>query len=148
MQLSSPAFDNETPIPDTYTCFGKNINPPLQISDIPPGTQSLALIVHDPDAPAGDFTHWTVWNISSTASIIPEGRTPSGATSGLNDFNTTGYGPPCPPNGKHHYVFELYALNKQLGLESGSHPYALTASLADHIIAKTQLVGTVTAPKK
>lgn len=145
MQLTSPAFTNDQPIPDAYTAKGQGMSPPLHIESVPPGTQSLALIVTDPDAPGGDFTHWTMWNISSTTAIIPEGRIPSGVSEGLNDFNTPGYGAPKPPSGTHRYEFKLYALNTELNVQPGCHPYAFTASLEGHVLAKAKLIGTVTA---
>ena len=145
MKLASPAFANGKPIPTEYTCKGKGISPPLLVSDVPAAAQSLVLYMHDPDAPGGDFIHWAIWNISSTTTTIPEGRTPSGATEGLNDFNKPGYGAPCPPNGTHRYVFELYALNCQLSLQTGAHAYALTAMMQEHLLDKTELIGTVNA---
>ena len=145
MELSSPAFANNTEIPDAYTCKGPGISPPLNISGVPAGTQSLALVVRDPDAPNGDFTHWTVWNISSTTTVIKENTLPAGAIQGLNDTKQIGYTPPCPPSGTHRYFFKLYALNRQLPLEAGAHAYALTASLEGHVLAKAQLVGLVSA---
>lgn len=145
MQLSSPAFTDNDTIPPQYTCKGKGLSPPLFISDVPHGAQSLVLYVHDPDAPGGDFTHWTVWNISATTTTIPEGRTPSGATEGLNDFGKPGYGGPCPPGGTHRYIFELYSLNCQLNLQAGAHAYALTPQLKDHTLAQATLTGTVSA---
>lgn len=145
MQLTSPAFAGGKSIPAQYTCKGKGVSPPLLISDTPPSTQSLALYFHDPDAPGSDFTHWTVWNISATTTTIPEGRTPTGATEGANDFGKPGYGAPCPPSNTHRYIFELYALNCQLSLQAGAHAYALTALLKDHTIDKAELIGTVSA---
>jgi|SRR5688572_11096003 Raf kinase inhibitor-like YbhB/YbcL family protein len=147
MELSSPAFQNEGQIPDTYTCHGQGISPPLNINNIPPTTQSLVLVVTDPDAPSGEFTHWTVWNMSGTTSVIKENSIPSGATQGLNDFKKMGYGAPCPPTGTHRYFFTLYALNTQLSLEEGAHAYALTANLEGHVVAKAQLIGTCAANK-
>lgn len=145
MQLTSPAFEHNQPIPDKYTCRGEGVNPPLMISGVPAGAQCLALYVHDPDAPGKDFTHWTVWNISATATTILENHAPSGAAQGLNDFGKPGWGPPCPPSGTHRYIFELYALNRQLSLQSGAHSFAFTALLAEHSLAKAELIGTVTA---
>lgn len=145
MELTSPAFANNTPIPDKYTCKGEGVSPPLTINNIPTGTQSLALVVQDPDAPAGNFTHWLVWNISGTTSVIKENTLPSGATQGLNDFNQTGYGAPCPPSGTHRYFFKLYALNRQMSLDPGARAYALTANLEGHVLAKAELIGLVSA---
>jgi len=145
MELTSPAFTNNSPIPDKYTCKGEGISPPLNINSIPTGTQSLALVVHDPDAPSGNFAHWLVWNISNTTTALKENTLPSGATQGLNDFNQTGYGAPCPPNGTHRYIFKVYALNRQLSLDPGAHSYALMANLEGHVLAKAELIGLVSA---
>lgn len=145
MELSSPAFADGAPIPAQYTCHGAGVSPPLNISGIPPTAQSLALVVTDPDAPSGEFTHWTVWNISATTTVIKENSVPSAAIQGLNDFKKPGYGAPCPPSGTHRYFFTLYALNKELNLEEGAHAYALTANLEGHVLAKAQLTGTVSA---
>lgn len=115
------------------------------ISNTPPGAESLALVVHDPDAPKGDFTHWIIWNLSATASVLPEDHIPAGALQGLNDFGQIGYGPPAPPTGVHRYVFDLYALNAQLPLEAGADLAALQKAMEGHILAQTQLIGTVSA---
>lgn len=145
MQLTSPAFTDGSPLPDTYTFRGEGISPPLNISGVPGGTQSLVVIVHDPDAPSGDFTHWTVWNISATTTVIKENTLPTGATQGLNDANTIGYTPPAPPSGTHRYFFDVYALNRELSLEAGAHAYALTAMLQEHKIAMARLTATCSA---
>ena len=104
LEIKSPVFDNGGIIPKTYTCDGRNINPPLLWKDIPKGTKSLVLIVHDPDAPIGDFTHWLVYKIPPSVKGLPEGlpRKPilkHGIEQGLNDFGFVGYGGPCPPLG-------------------------------------------------
>lgn len=145
MELTSPAFNPNEPIPANHTRKGAGTAPPLMISSIPAGTQSLALVVHDPDAPSGDFTHWTLWNLSATASVLPEGRIPAGALQGKNDFGQVGYGPPAPPLGTHHYLFDLYALNTQLPLDAGAPLADLLAAMEGHIVAQAQLVGTVSA---
>jgi hypothetical protein len=145
MQLTSPAFDKDQAIPPGHTVKGAAVSPPLTISEVPPAAQSLALIVHDPDAPGHDFTHWLVWNISATTTVWPEGQIPTGALQGMTDYGRTGYGPPAPPSGTHRYVFDLYALNTQLSLKAGSRRQDLEAALAGHIIGQAQLVGTVSA---
>lgn len=144
MELTSPAFANNTPIPDKYTCKGEGVSPPLHVNSVPAGTQSLALVVQDPDTP-NNFTHWIIWNISGTSSVIKENNVPAGAIEGLNETGKVGYTPPCPPSGTHRYLFKLYALNRQLSLEPGAHAYALTASLEGHVLAKAELIGLVTA---
>lgn len=145
MELTSPAFTDNGPIPDTYTCLGAGVSPPLNISGVPAGTQSLVLVVRDHDAPDGTFTHWTIWNISGTTTVIKENSVPDGSTQGLNDFKQIGYGAPCPPSGTHQYIFSLYALNRQLSLEPGSRLYAIMANIEGHVLAKAQLVGAVSA---
>jgi Raf kinase inhibitor-like YbhB/YbcL family protein len=145
MELSSPAFGQNQPIPADHTSQGVGSSPPLMISNVPPGTGSLALIMHDPDAPKGDFTHWTVWNMSATASVIPENRIPTGALQGTNGYGKVGYGQPAPPSGIHHYVLDLYALNIQLDLPAGASLKDLQAAMDGHIITQAQLIGTVAA---
>ncbi|MFB6276590.1 MAG: YbhB/YbcL family Raf kinase inhibitor-like protein, partial [Halothece sp.] len=93
-------------------CKGENINPQLTISNVPENTEALAMIMDDPDAPVGTFTHWTVWNIDPKTALIPENT--SIGTEGANDFGDTGYGGPCPPSGTHRYFFKLYALSEKL----------------------------------
>jgi Raf kinase inhibitor-like YbhB/YbcL family protein len=145
MELSSPAFGANQPIPENHTHHGAGVSPPLMIGGVPTGTQSLALIVHDPDAPNGDFIHWTIWNISASAGVLPENHIPSGALQGANDFGAMGYGAPAPPSGTHHYLFDLYALNIELALPAGARPVALQAAMEGHVLAQAQLVGTVSA---
>lgn len=131
MKLSSTAFQNNAIIPARYTCDGVNVNPPLTISDVPAGTQSLALIVHDPDAPRGDWTHWLVWGIDSTTTTIAEDSVPAGAIQGVTDFGSAAWGGPCPPSGTHRYVFKLYALDAKLELSARQ----------GHILEEAELVG-------
>ena len=141
MKLTSAAFAEKRLIPEKYTCKGENINPSLMIKDVPAEAQSLALVMHDPDAPAGDWLHWTVWNIDPRTSEIPEGTLPSTAVEGLTHFGASGYGGPCPPNGTHHYVFELYALNKMLDLPAGASRSALLSAIEGNILATAELTG-------
>ena len=146
MLLASPAFQHNTPLPVDYTCKGKGISPPLTISDVPAGTKSLALIMHDPDAIGGqDFLHWAVWNITPDVTEIGEGKIPVGALQGTNDYPGATYGPACPPagSGLHRYTFELYALDVQLNLPDGTDRATLETAMKGHSIATVQLVGTV-----
>jgi Raf kinase inhibitor-like YbhB/YbcL family protein len=145
MRLTSLLFTNQSPIPDDYTCKGRNVSPSLRIEGTPPGTKSLVLIMHDPDAPNGDFTHWVVWNIPAGETDIVEGAVPDAALQGASDFGTTGYGGPCPPSGTHHYVFELYALDTTLSLAQGASRKDVEAAMAGHIADQSQLVGLVSA---
>lgn len=143
--LSSPVFAEGDEIPRKYTCKGEDISPPLNIEGTPDNTAALALILHDPDAPNGDFLHWTVWNLPPNIREIPEASLPDSAFEGVTDFGRPGYGGPCPPSGTHRYIFELYALDEQLALEPESDRRALTDAMADHIIAQARLTGTVSA---
>jgi Raf kinase inhibitor-like YbhB/YbcL family protein len=143
--LSSPIFAEDGTIPKKYTCKGDNISPPLEIRDVPEDAVSLALILHDPDAPNGDFLHWTIWNIPPDTKSIDEGSVPSGAAQGKTGFGKTGYGGPCPPSGTHHYEFDLYALDKNLNTSAGATRQMLEQAMSGHIIAQTKLVGLVSA---
>lgn len=141
MKLTSPAFKHGQRIPAIYTCDGKNINPPLVISEVPPGTKSLALIVDDPDAPAGVWVHWVVWNIRPDTNKIAEGSVSKEAEEGITSFGRTGYGGPCPPRGTHHYFFRLYALDTKLNLPKQSSREQADKAMKLHIIAETKLMG-------
>ncbi|MBD3345219.1 MAG: YbhB/YbcL family Raf kinase inhibitor-like protein [Chitinivibrionales bacterium] len=145
MKLSSPAFENDGIIPAKFTCKGSNINPPLTIEDLPEGTKSLCLIMHDPDAPSGDFVHWVDYNIDPTGEI-PENSTPG--KQGKNDFGNIGYGGPCPPpDGAHHYVWELHALDTMLGMSGGTSRQEVESALQGHELASAQLVGQFASEK-
>jgi len=141
MRIKSPAFENNSYIPPKYTCDGGNINPPLEISDIPKGTQGLLLIVDDPDAPGNTFLHWLVFNINPNTSLIEENSIPSQAIEGKNDFGRQGYGGPCPPSGTHRYFFKVYALDKKLDLPSGAELNQVLGEIENHILDQAQLIG-------
>ena len=136
--ISSSAFEDEGDIPSKYTCEGEEINPPLTVENIPDGTQTLAIIVEDPDAPKGTFDHWLVWNIPPE-SIIEENRIPG--ISGKNGAGKTGYHGPCPPSGSHGYYFHVFALDSSLDLEGGTDKKTLQAAMEPHILAKGSLMG-------
>ena len=108
MQLTSSSFGEGEPIPSEHTCDGADTSPPLSWTDVPDGTQSLALIVDDPDARG--FVHWVLANIPAGTRELPEGEGDAIGTPGPNDFGRSGWGGPCPPSGEHRYVFSLYAL--------------------------------------
>jgi len=141
MKISSSAFENNSKIPSKYTCDGQDINPPLEIKDIPKGTQSLVLIVDDPDAPKGTFLHWLVFNINPDVSLIEENSLPEGAVQGKNDFGKENYGGPCPPSGEHRYFFKLYALDIKLNLPAGSDLKEVEKEMKGHILDQTELIG-------
>ena len=141
MIIASEAFQNNDFIPGKYTCDGTDINPSLRFADIPADTASLALIVDDPDATAGDWTHWLVWNIDPKTTAIAENSSPKGATAGLTDFGANKWGGPCPSSGLHHYAFKLYALNTILDIPASSTKAELLSAMQGHIIAEAKLTG-------
>jgi len=138
---TSPAFQQNGTIPKKYTCGGENINPPLAISSVPNNARSLVLIVDDPDAPSGVWTHWLVWNINVQTKEIKENSLPEGAILGTNDFGQTNYGGPCPPSGTHRYFFKIYALDVMLNLSQGAKRPQLEQAMINHIIDQGELVG-------
>jgi Raf kinase inhibitor-like YbhB/YbcL family protein len=140
MKITSSAFQEGANIPSKFTCDGGDTSPPLQIADIPSEAKSLVLIVDDPDAPGGLFTHWAVWNIPPQTSSVGEGGTPKGVQ-GTNDFGKSGYGGPCPPSGTHRYSFKLFALDRELDLPFGAKRGQLDAAMKGHIVAQGELMG-------
>jgi Raf kinase inhibitor-like YbhB/YbcL family protein len=140
MKITSSAFQQGANIPSKFSCDGANTSPPLQISDVPSEAKSLVLIVDDPDAPSGLFTHWAVWNISPQTSTIGEGSTPKGVQ-GTNDFGRSGYGGPCPPSGTHRYYFKIFGLDRDLDLPFGAKRSQLDAAMKGHVIAQGELMG-------
>ncbi|MGB3079439.1 MAG: YbhB/YbcL family Raf kinase inhibitor-like protein [Saprospiraceae bacterium] len=138
LKISSTAFQNNEPIPQEYTCDGKDINPPLDIDDIPMEAKSLALIMDDPDAPGGTWVHWVVWNIPITHHIR-ENEKPG--EEGLNNSDDHQYGGPCPPSGIHRYFFKVYALDTLLDLPADTRKEQLEKKMSKHIVAFGELVG-------
>lgn len=141
MEISSEVFESGEDIPAVYSCEGENINPPLHISGVPDGAQSLALIMEDPDAPGGDFTHWVVWNIDPGIKEIAEGSVPEGAVQGLNGEGRRGYSGPCPPGGTHRYFFRAYALDTRLNPPEPVTAEDLEDSMEGHILAQAEIYG-------
>lgn len=141
MKITSSAFKNNSSIPARYTCQGENINPPLSWSDIPKATESLVLIVDDPDAPDGAFVHWLVWNISPDTREIAENSVPEEAVKGTNSGGQTDYMGPCPPSGTHRYFFKIYALDTKLSLPSGENKESLREAIEGHVLGRAQLIG-------
>jgi Raf kinase inhibitor-like YbhB/YbcL family protein len=143
MIITSPSFDDGNTIPKKFTCDGGDINPELLIQNVPAEARSLALIMHDPDAPtAGGFTHWTVWNIDPATTLIKDESIPSGSVEGSNDAGRVGYFGPCPPPGApHHYHFQLYALDAILDLPEAAPAAALWKEIEKHVVANAELVG-------
>ena len=144
--LTSLAFQDGQPIPRKYSCEGENASPPMDWSAPPEGTRSLALIVHDPDAPSADFTHWVAWGIDPLDGGLDEGAHPP--AEGTNGFGENGYGGPCPPpgDGAHRYEFELFALDDQLDLEPQSSREQLEDAMEGHVLGGAELTGTYERP--
>ena len=136
--VRSVAFSHNGNIPLQYTCEGENFNPPIEISDIPDATETLALIMEDPDAPRGIFVHWLLWDLAPHNSIVE--KTHEGI-SGKNDFGKIGYGGPCPPSGTHRYYFRVFALDNSPDLQTGADKDTLLGAMKGHIIAKGELMG-------
>jgi Raf kinase inhibitor-like YbhB/YbcL family protein len=141
MKISSSAFGHNGQIPTKYTCDGSDINPPLRFEGVPADAKSLALIVDDPDAPAGTWVHWVVWSIYPRSTEIRENSVPAGALQGKNDFNKRAYGGPCPPSGTHRYFFKLYALDTTLNIGANTTKATLESAMKGHILAEAQLIG-------
>jgi Raf kinase inhibitor-like YbhB/YbcL family protein len=138
LEVRSTVFSHKGHIPPKYTCEGDDINPPLEISEIPEDAKTLALIVEDPDAPNGVFDHWIAWNISPNEGIA-ERMNPG--ISGTNSFGKTGYGGPCPPSGVHRYFFKVFALDTELDIPAGSDKKTLLGAMENHIIAQGEIMG-------
>jgi Raf kinase inhibitor-like YbhB/YbcL family protein len=153
--LTSTAFAPGAEIPSKHSCDDANVSPPLAWSGTPPGTTALALIVDDPDAPAGAWVHWVLYDLPGSATGLPEGVPPveappnlGGARQGRNDFRRLGYGGPCPPpGGAHRYFFKLYALATALSLKPGATKADVVLAMQGHIAGTTQLIGSYTRQK-
>lgn len=141
MSISSPAFVDGGMIPKEYTCQGADVNPQLNIANVPAGTKSLALIMDDPDAPGETWDHWIIWNINPQTTVITKNSAPSGAIQGMNGWSKLSYGGPCPPAGTHRYYFKLYALDTMLSLDSATDGYDLNAAMGGHILKQASLMG-------
>ena len=141
MKLSSPDFSEGEIIPERFTCDGKDVSPTLKINGVPKEAKSLVLIVNDPDAPGGNFTHWLMWNVVPDVTEIVANRAPSEAVQGVNDFGKSKYSGPCPPPGMHRYYFKLYALDTTLDLPPTSKRKAVDSAIKGHIIAEATLIG-------
>lgn len=145
--LESNAFKDGGDIPKKFTCDGADVSPQLSWSEPPPGTKSLAFIADDPDAPAGIWVHWVMYDIEPQTLQLPEGMAkleaiPGIGKQGLNDFRKIGYGGPCPPPGKpHRYYFKLYALDAKLNLKPKTTKQDVEQAMKGHVLAQTVLMG-------
>jgi Raf kinase inhibitor-like YbhB/YbcL family protein len=147
LTLSSSAFAPGKSIPDEFSCKGRNISPALAWTGAPENTVSFALIMDDPDAPAGTFTHWVIYNIPAASKSLAQAVPPQptfddGAAQGKNSGNRQYYEGPCPPSGTHHYVFRLYALDTRLELPPGATVDQVKKAMQGHILAQGELMGT------
>lgn len=140
--VRSSAFRHGQPIPRRFTCQGEDRSPPLDVTGYPEGTRALAVIVDDPDAPRGTWTHWTAWDFKPQP--IPEGFdvAAAGGREGTTSAGTVGYHGPCPPDGMHRYIVQLYALRAPLGLAEGASVKAVREAVRDAAIAQGELMGT------
>lgn len=151
LRLTSTAFTDHQQIPLLYTCDGSDLSPPLNWSGVPPGTESLALIVYDPDAPDPaapkmTWVHWVLYNLPPDCTGLAQGVAgpdlPTGTREGKNDWQRTGYGGPCPPIGRHRYFFALYALDSVLPDLNKPTKTKLEKALSGHVLAEVELMAT------
>jgi hypothetical protein len=142
-KLDSPAFAEGATIPVDFSCDGQDKSPELRWSDAPAKTRSFALIMDDPDAPGGTFTHWVLFDIPPSISQLAEDDQAIGVN-GQNGFGRNGYGGPCPPQGRgaHRYFFKLYALDvDSLKIKTGASRSEVEAAVKGHVIGQAQLMG-------
>lgn len=142
--IQSPAFENRGNIPETYTCDGTNIRPPLSISGTPDGTKSLAVVVYDQDATGGSFVHWIAWNIPPETKELPQGDLSGILDEGKTSFGSIGYKGPCPPSGTHRYIWKMYALSNVLTLEKTATREDMETAINTFVIAQTEYTGMYT----
>jgi len=147
ISISSDAFNDGGSLPIEHTCDGEDRSPALSWDTIPAGTQSIALIVDDPDAPGKTWVHWVIYNIPASSTGLPaavpkDSSLDDGSLQGKNDFGRIGYNGPCPPPGKpHKYFFRVYALDTALSLKSGAAKSQLEAAMSGHILAQGEMIG-------
>lgn len=140
-RVSSPAFHHNDHIPAKYTADGANVNPELVIENVPAGTKSLTLIVEDPDAPAGLWVHWAVWNINPNIGRLVEHAEPREAVIGKNSWGHNNYGGPHPPSGTHRYMFRIFALDTTIDIPGTSGREALENAMEGHVLGEALLTG-------
>ena len=146
LAVLSAAFAMGAAIPDRYACAP--FSPPLSWSEVPAGTQSIAVLCDDPDAPVGDWVHWVVFNLAPDVRSLPENvardaALPGGAVQGVNDYDRTGYDGPCPPPGQtHRYFYTVFALDARLALGAGARKADLVKAMRGHVLAQGSLMGT------
>ncbi|MCM8761193.1 MAG: YbhB/YbcL family Raf kinase inhibitor-like protein [Candidatus Omnitrophica bacterium] len=146
IKVTSASFKDGQMMPERYAYDKENLSPPIEWSDLPSGTKSVALICDDPDAPSGTWVHWVIFNIPPADGGLPEGVPQTeildnGAIQGINDFKKIGYDGPYPPYGVHRYVFAVYAIDTTLDLEAGSTKQDLLSAINGHILGSGKLTG-------
>lgn len=141
VNVTSKEFTNNQTIPKKFTCDGIGVNPSLEISNVPPSTKELLLVMDDPDAPGGTFTHWLLANIDPKTTKIQENYSSSDAGSGKNSAGSLGYFPPCPPSGTHRYVFKIYALKEKSNLKEGFNKADAEKTISQSTLGVGELVG-------
>lgn len=148
MKVTSPVFYEDSLIPVRFTCDGENLSPPLVLQDVPTAAKSLCLVMNDPDAPGGAFTHWIVYNLPATLTELEEGVSFDGFFSGfvkegINSFGRPGYGGPCPPRGAgdHHYYFHFYALDCELELPENIDRGMVMEAIRKNLLDEAVLMG-------
>ncbi len=147
IKLTSVAFKDGQSIPSPYTCDGVNISPPLEWNGVPKTATTVAIVADDPDAPAGTFVHWLLYNLPAdniglVENVPTSENLKAGGFQGKNDFGKIGYGGPCPPSGTHRYFFKIYALDGDLPLKAGATKAELIKAMEGHIVLQGQLMGT------
>jgi len=142
LKVTSPAFADNQPIPDGFTCDGANASPPLRLAKLPKSTKDRAMIVTDPDAPIGTIVHWVAWHLPKSG--LPEQNIPAGVAQGKNTLGNQGWNGPCPPRGSapHHYIFTVYGVSKKIELAPGATADELRAAIKGKIVAEGKLTGT------
>ncbi|PYS23349.1 MAG: YbhB/YbcL family Raf kinase inhibitor-like protein [Acidobacteria bacterium] len=147
IKLTSAAFKEGQPIPRQYTCDGVNVSPPLEWTGVPKTAKTVAIVADDPDAPAGTWVHWVVYdlpaeNIGVVENLPATESLKAGGFQGKNDFGKIGYGGPCPPSGTHRYFFKVYALDAEVSLNAGATKADLEKAMQGHIVGQGELMGT------
>jgi Raf kinase inhibitor-like YbhB/YbcL family protein len=155
IKVTSTSFKEGSHLAKKYAytgCGGENVSPQLSWTGIPDNTKSIAIIVHDPDAPSKHFIHWALYNLDPSVTSLDEGVSKDevldaqqGASQGLNDFGAIGYDGPCPPSGEHRYFFTVYAFNEKLALKPGAKAHDIEAAVKHHSLAQGHIVGTFKA---
>ena len=146
MKIKSPAFESGQVIPERFSQYDVNRSPPLDFAEVPSKAQSLVLIMDDPDAPRGTFTHWVVFNIDANTAGFDENKTPKNVRLANNDYDKSEYAGPRPPNGEHRYFFRLYALDKRLDLSNGARRSEVEHAMRGHILAEAEWMGRYATP--